>query len=43
MTATETKDKLEERNINTTIRYAWYFSGLLAIIFACLGFWVVRK
>ena len=41
MATTETKDHLEERNVNTTIRYLWYGSALLCIILASLGFWYV--
>jgi hypothetical protein len=37
----EVRDNYEEKNINTTVRYAWYGSGLLALIIASLGFWYV--
>ena len=37
----EVRDNYEEKSINTTIRYAWYGSGLLALIIASLGFWYV--
>ena len=43
ITATETKDTLEERNINTTVRYLWYGSALLCIIFASLVFFIASR
>ena len=41
--AAEVKEQVEEKPINTTVRYLWYGSALLAIIIASLGFWIASR
>lgn len=41
--ATSVKEQSEEKNINTTLRYLWYGSALLALIVASLGFWIASR
>ena len=39
----QTKDEFEQKNINTTVRYAWYGTALIALIVASFGFWIASR